>query len=176
MRRIIWIPVAILIFNSCEKLDKLTQFDIDYETSFTIPGTIGIGLPIDIITPEVQTNSKQEFSGNNTKQELVEEIILKKMKLTITSPTESDFSFLNGIIIYLNAPGLEETKVAWKDPIPESAGNSFDLETSNADLKEYIFHDQFELRVKSKTDEVIDEDHEVKVNTVFRVDAKVLGQ
>ena len=179
MMRLITIIALItttFVISSCEKVDELTQFDIDYSTSFTIPGSTGLDVPFDLRTPEVETNSQQEFSGQDTKEDLVEEIVLEEMNLSIQSPSDGDFSFLNGLTIYISADGMEGTKLAWKDSIPDSVGNTLQLETSPEDMKEYIFKDHFQLRVKSKTDEVIDQDHEIDVNSVFHVDAEILGQ
>lgn len=173
------IPITLLLFlsfASCEQVDELTQFEMDYTTSFTIPGTLGMDVPIDLQTPEIQTNSTEKFSGQDTREDLVEEIVLQNMNLSIQSPSDGDFSFLNGLTIYLSAEGMEEIKVAWKDSIPEDPGSTLELETATADLKEYIFKDQFQLRIQSRTDEIIDQDHEVRVESVFFVDAKVLGQ
>jgi hypothetical protein len=161
---------------ACEQVDELTQFEMDYSTSFTIPGTIGMDIPIDLRTPEIQTNTTEKFSGQDTREDLVEEIVLREMNLSIESPSNGDFSFLNGLTIFLSAEGMEEVKVAWKDSIPEDAGSNLQLKTASADLKEYIFKDQFQLRVQSQTDEIIDQDHEVQVESVFHVDAEILGQ
>ena len=176
MKWITLVALMTLLFTSCEKVEELTQFDMDYNTSFTIPGTIGVDMPIDMQTPEIETNSEQKFSGQDTKKDLIEEIVLKEMNLSIQSPSDGDFSFLNGLTIYINASGMEETRLAWKDSIPDTAGSTLQLETTPEDLKEYIFKDHFNLRVVSQTDEIIDQDHEVDVNSVFHVDAKILGQ
>lgn len=176
MRMTALIMIIALLFASCEQVDELTEFDMNYETSFTIPGTIGLDMPIDIQTPEIETNSQQKFSGQDTKKDLIEEIVLNEMELSIQSPSDGDFSFLNELTIYINAEGLEEIKIAWKDSIPDTVGSELSLETASNDLKQYIFEDAFSLRVKSKTDEVIDQDHEVNVSSVFHVNAKILGQ
>ena len=177
MKKFITITMVLaLSLAACEQVDELTQFEMDYTTSFTIPGTIGMDVPIDLQTPEIQTNSTEKFSGQDTREDLIEEIVLREMNLSIESPSGGDFSFLNGLTIFLNAEGMEEVKVAWKESIPEDPGSTLQLETASADLKEYIFKDQFQLRVQSQTDEIIDQDHEVQVASVFHVDAEILGQ
>ncbi|HKL37590.1 MAG TPA: hypothetical protein VJ876_01760 [Bacteroidales bacterium] len=175
-KRITITLLLVLSLASCEQVDELTQFEMDYTTSFTIPGTIGMDVPFDLHTPEIQTNSEEKFSGQDTRKDLVEEIVLQEMNLSIQSPSDGDFSFLNGLTIYLSAEGMEEIKVAWKDSIPENPGSTLQLETATADLKDYIFKDQFQLRLQSRTDEIIDQDHEVRVESVFFVDAEILGQ
>jgi hypothetical protein len=63
-------------FSSCKKLNKLTQFDIVYDTDFTIPSSTGINLPTNIITPDFATNSESTLSINDTRKDLIERIIL----------------------------------------------------------------------------------------------------
>jgi len=177
MQKLITITMVLaLSLAACEQVDKLTQFEMDYTTSFTIPGTIGMDVPFDLRTPEIQTNTEEQFSGQDTREGLVEEIVLREMDLSIQSPSDGDFSFLNGLTIFLSAEGMEEVKVAWKDSIPEDPGSTLELETASADLKEYLFKDQFQLRIQSRTDEIIDQDHEVQVESIFFVDAEILGQ
>ncbi len=175
MKRSIILILFALALTQCDQLDKLTQFDVDYDTSVTISSTVGLDVPFEIATPEVTTNSESEFEVNDTRKDLVEEITLKKLSLMITVPDDGDFDFLNDIEVYISADGLEEKKVAWKDNIPESIGNSLDLETSDIDLQEYIKKDSFNLRIKTTTDKVITQDHEIEIHSVFHVDAKILG-
>ena len=173
-RSIIFILFAFAL-TQCDQLDKLTQFDVDYDTSVTISSTVGLDVPFEIATPEVTTNSESEFEVNDTRKDLIEEITLKNLSLMITVPDDGNFDFLNDIEVYISADGLEEKKVAWKNNIPESIGNSMELETSDIDLQEYIKKDSFNLRVKTTTDKVITQDHEIEIHSVFHVNAKILG-
>lgn len=165
----------VLLFPGCKALDKLTQFDMNYNESFTVPSTTGISLPVDIITPEIATSSESEFSVNDTRKDLIEKINLKTMSLTLTSPADGNLSFLNSITIYLSAEGLSEIKLAWNNNIPENTGTVINLETTDSDLKEYIKKDKFSLRVNTVTDKLITSDHQIKADMVFFVDAKILG-
>ncbi len=169
---------SVLIFLSvtrCKKLDKLTQFDIVYHTEITISSGIPMDLPFDIPTPPIETNSAQEFENNNTHKDLIEEIKLKKMELTITDPANGRFDFLRSIEIYIQADGLPEKKIAWKDNIPDTIGNTLELETTGDDLQEYIKKDSFSLKTKVVTDQIISRDYTVDITTIFHVNAKILG-
>ncbi|MGN6492578.1 MAG: hypothetical protein ACTHLE_11325 [Agriterribacter sp.] len=168
--------IAILvIFSSCEKLAKLTQFDIKHNTETTIEAGAAANLPFEVSTPEVSTNSQSEFEGNNTNSSLVESVKLKQLKLQITSPSNRNFDFLNDIELYLSADGEEEAKIAWKYDIGDNTGNELTLETGAEELKKYLVKDKYRLRLSITTDKVLNEDIEVKINSVFRVDAKILG-
>lgn len=172
----ITIMFSLILFTSgCKEVDKLTQFNMDYDESVTIPSSIGINLPFNLFTPPITTNSTKSFEVNDTRKDLIEQIILKEMTLSISSPSGKDFSFLKSIEIYMSADGLDEIKVAWKDNIDNSVGNSIALETSSSDLQEYIKKDEINLKVTTVTDELILTDYEVNIHSNFFVDAKILG-
>ncbi len=161
---------------SCEKIDKLTQFDKDYTYETTIGSVIGIDLPFDLPTPSIQTNISEELELNNSKVELIEQALVKKLKVTITNPEDGDFDFLNQIEIFINADGLTKEKVAFKYDIPNTIGNVLDMElVPDLDLQEYIKKDKFTLDITIKTDKILFHDTDIKVDATFAIDAKILG-
>jgi len=160
---------------SCKKLDKLTQFDITYHSEVTVPAAVPINVPFDILTPEVETNTEEEFENNNTHKDLIEEITLKKLVLTIIDPADETFDFLNSIEVYIETDDLPEKKIAWKEDIPENGLQQLELDTSGEDLKEYLMEDSFKLKVKTKTDHATTRDITIDIKTVFHVNAKILG-
>lgn len=177
MKKVKWFLVlfTFVVLFSCDKLDELTKFDMEYSQRTTIPSSMGIDLPFDIYTPETETNSESKFEVNDTRKDLIEEIRLTELELVIITPTDSDFSFLNSIDVFISAEGLDEIKIASQPEVPENVGNTLNLETMDVDLKEYIKKDQFSLRLNTVTDEFISSDHEIEVNSTFFVDAKILG-
>jgi len=166
---------AVVWLGSCEKLSELTQFDLTYHTEVTIPASIPVNVPFDIVTPEITTNIEEEFESYNTHKDLIEEIALKELELTITDPADADFDFLNSIEVSIEADDLPEKTIAWKDNIPEDGLKSLTLDVSGEDIKDYLFADSFKLKISTKTDQVLSEDVTIDVKTVFHVDAKILG-
>jgi len=175
MRNSILILSILFLTISCDKIDELTKFNLNYKSSVVIPASTGIDLPFDVFTPEMETDSESQFEVNDTRKDLIEEIKLTELNLVITSPDNADFSFLNSIEVYIAADGLEEIKIAEKEEVDENAGNTLDVDVFDVDLKEYIKKDNFNLRLKTVTDEVISTDHQIEVNSTFFVDAKILG-
>ena len=167
--------VLIFLTMSCKEIDKLTQFEMDYNETISIASTFGINLPFNLITPNITSNSQETFAINDTRKDLIENIQLTQMTMNLISPEGEDFSFLKSIDIYIGAEGLNEIKVAWNEDIDNSVGNTLQLSTSSSDLKEYIKNDEFYLKVTSVTDELILSDHEIEVLSKFFVDAKILG-
>lgn len=174
-KQILILSCIILSFIGCEKIDEVTQFDMEFNETVVIPSTIGVNLPFNILTPNIETNSESTFAVNDTRKDLIEEITLKTLNLTLTSPSNADFSFLTSIIVYISAEDLPEIKVAWKDRIPDDIGNVLDLELSDVDLKEYIQKDEFDIRLNTTTNKLLLSDHSINLHSVFFVDAKILG-
>lgn len=177
MRKLIILTAIVFIaVSGCKQIDKLTQFTMKYDETVTVPSNIGINLPFNILSPPITTNSETEFSVNNTHKDLIEEIRLTKLNLSITAPTGADFSFLKSIRIYISADGLDEIEIAWLDNVPADAGSEIALETANDDIKEYIKKDSFSLRLNTVTDEILTSDYQINIHSEFFVDAKILGQ
>ncbi len=179
MKKSLLVAVILLVFLTlfgCKMLNKLTQFDVPYTTSFTIPAAPLMGLLSDIYTPDITTNSEQTFSGNNTAANLVQEVTLESLKLTITSPQGKTFDFLKSAEVYIRADGLPEVKVASIDNINDATvGNTLEMIPSGGNLKEYLKKDVIKLTIRSTTDKVLSQSVEVRIDAVFMVDAKILG-
>jgi len=149
---------------------------MEFDQTVVVPATAGISLPFNLLTPETETNSEMEFSINDTRKDLVEEIRLTSLTLTVSSPANSDFSFLSSIDVFISADGLAEERIAWNNAVPANAGTTLQLATTTTDLKEYIKKDRFKLRLNTVTDEFLTQDHHIAIHSVFFVDAEILGQ
>ena len=112
---------------------------------------------------------------NDTRKDLIEEIRLTSLILTLNAPDNADFSFLESISVYMNAQDLPEVEIAWEDDVPDNAGNQISLNVSNEDFKEYIKKDEFSLRVNTITDEILTSDHQIDIASSFFIDGKILG-
>lgn len=165
-----------LVVAGCKEVDKLTQFSMDYSNNVTIPSSSGVNLPFSVFTPPTETDSESKFEVNDTRKDLIEEIMLTELELTLTSPSDGDFSFLESIRIFIEADGLDGKEIAWNEDVPDNVGNTLQLNTSNSDLQAYIKKESFRLRITTVTDETLNTDHDINVRSQFFVDAKVLGQ
>lgn len=148
---------------------------MDYNSDYTYSAGIPVNLPITLNSPDVTTNSEQEFAINDTRKDLIESIKAKDVKLSITAPAGKTFSFLKDVRIYILADGLPETEVAEKLNIDNSVGGELPLTVFDVELKDYIKADKFKLKVVSTTDEVLTGNVQVHIYTNFFVDAKILG-
>jgi len=167
--------IVFTILTSCDVIDELTKFDLDYQTNYSIAPTILIDTPFNLDTPDITTDSESSFENNNTHKDLIESIKLKSIKMTIESPENGNFNFLKEIYVYINADGLEETEIANTVIHDNTNSNVIELDVLGQELKTYLKEDNFNLRIKTITDETISETHTIVVDTKFRVDAKILG-
>ncbi len=162
-----------VIASSCKKIDELLTFYIPLETEITIENNIGISSPFEIPTPDVTTNSDKEFENNNTAGNLIKDISLEELKLTITSPSDKTFSFLKSVHIYISTDDDDEVELAYKDDI-ESEAESIDLITTDKKLDKYIKAESYKLRTEVVTRETLTQDVTVKINMKFKITADPL--
>jgi hypothetical protein len=164
------ITLVMLLVFSCSVVDKLLTFTISDEYSFTIPSEIPVGLPLDVITPDIPSSSSTEFKNNNTNANLVKDVKLSELKLTITDPVNKTFSFLKSIHIYISTDGAKEVELAFLENI-NSTTNSISLTTTDNKLDEYIKASTYKLRIKAITKEALTTDIKVKSEMKFKVTA-----
>lgn len=169
---IIAILVSATIFTSSCK--KLLTFNVSDSTTTTIDvNPLPISSPIEIPTPDITTNSESEFEQNDTKIELVKEIILKELDLTITSPDDKTFSFLKSIEIFISADGEDETKLAWDTDVSSDA-KVINLTCSKEALDRYVKKSKYKLKTKVTTRETLTKSVDLKIDFTFQVTADPL--
>ncbi|GGW57508.1 hypothetical protein GCM10008085_06380 [Winogradskyella epiphytica] len=163
------------MLSNCDVIDELTHFDIDLQTNYSVPATTLIDTPFNFNTPEVTTESESTFENNDTNSNLIESIKLKRIKLTIDSPTEGNFNFLREMHVYIKADNVEEVEIANIYDLQNTNSNNLELDVLGEELEAYIKKDSYQLRIKTITDETLNQTHDITIDTKFRVDAKILG-
>ena len=165
----------IFVFLGCKIIDELTHFDIDYNYTFTLLSFGGLNPNLDINTNDIENDTESTFENNDTRKDLVERATLKKFNVTILDPTDAKFTFINKVEIFVNAEGLEEKLIAWKDNIPSNIGNYLVLETTSSDIKKYLTSDAIRVRLKTTSSSPLTEDLLLDLKSTVEVDAKILG-
>ncbi len=162
------------LLGACKKIDEWTHFTLVVEENTTIDAVPVLpDVPLNIPIPAVPTNSKSVFENNNTNKDLVEEARLTKMTLSVESPANGTFSFMQSVEIYIQADGLPEVLIASKQNVPPE--KTIELDVVDRNLVEYVKKDQLEFRVKTVIDEILLETYTIKVRSEFFIDAKILG-
>ena len=165
--------VALVLLQGCNDMSDLLSFQLSDTTSFTIQSTSPLSLPFEVATPDVTTNSTQRFQNHNTKAELIRDVKLKEVALTITEPADKTFSFLKSIHIYISTDDLEEIELAFLEDI-ETTSNHIVLAPVEHKLDQYIKSRSYKLRTEVVTRETFTQDIEVKADITFSVMADPL--
>lgn len=172
MRKIIALLLCLSIFlSNCSK-NNLTEFDMGYQVSLTIPSTTGINIPLSLMTPDIATNSTTEFKNKGTDASRVKEVKLTKAVLTITNPPGKTFSFLKSIHVVISTAGSPDVEIAFLDNVPNL--NRITLTTTGASLDPYIKSDKFKISVQVVTKETILQDISIQADLAFHVKADLL--
>ncbi len=170
--------IAFSAFLNCDvvdKLDELTKFEMDYQTTYSIPPVGVVGLPVSLTSQNIETNSDSTFSNNKTSKNSVESIKLKSMVLNISSPEDANFNFLKEIHIYIKSENVEETEMANLMAIENLDTRTLVLDVLDKELEAYLKEEAFTLRVNAIADETTSQQIDILIDTTFNVDAKILG-
>lgn len=162
--------LVLLVSASCNEIDKLLTFNITNEASFTIPSSAVLNLPFEVATPDVTTNSSAEFKNNNTNAELVKDIKLDELKLSITNPADKTFSFVKSIRMYISTSASDEIELAYLDNI-SSNSNTLNLTCTQAKLDKYIKASSYKIRTSVTIRETLSQDVTIKARMNFKVTA-----
>ncbi len=164
----------LLLPTSCKKLREITRFDITTVSYATIPSGGIVNLPFQIFTPDIETNSAQEFETNKTEARLVRAAFLKSLTLNIHQPNQANFDFLRSVEIFISAANLEEKRIAAQTDIPQTGLKTLSVGTDDAiDLKDYIKGDKYKLRVQAVTRQLPGSDVTIRINSRFEVEANI---
>lgn len=169
------IVASAMFFAACEQDGLSVTFDLDYTNDFTIESALitDIGVPVDISTPAVNTNSSETFTSNSTELDKLERAELTNLTLTITAPEGQTFSFLNEVKLYIKGQGLDEELVASKTNV-DVTSNTLVMDVESTDVVAHIKSGEFNLRANITTDELVAEDVDVNADMTFKITAKAL--
>ncbi len=168
----IFFSILILSLSSCF-LWKDISFNFSDSVDVTIPATSSL-LPFDLPIPTVSTSSTQAFENQGVLPSQIKDVTLDNLTMTITSPQDQTFAFLDAIYIYIQkSDGSEEQEIAYAENI-ESDSQSITLQTTGINLVDYINDpDGYKLRIKVKVKQVLSNDVDLHIDLNFKVTARV---
>lgn len=159
------------IMTGCNKAG--INFSLSNQADFRVESSSPINLPFEMGTPEVTTNSSQEFQNNNTAANLIKEVKLEELKLTIMSPSGKTFSFLKSVQIFISTNSNDEIELASLDNIASSS-QTISLNTSTQNLDKYVKSNNYKLRTRVVTKETVTQAIDIRANIKFRIKASPL--
>ncbi|MCC2548884.1 hypothetical protein LJY25_20715 [Hymenobacter sp. BT175] len=178
MKKLLFLgPFLLLLLGvlSCEKadIDKLLTFYIDDSQTIRIPANSPVGVLTTLPGVSVTTRSSETFRNNNTSAELVKDVSLNKLTLTITSPSTQTFDFLESIELYISTDQSDQILLASLSSIPRGV-RSIELNSANAKLDKYIKASAFTLTTKVKASGLLTQEVTIKADSRFKVTADPL--
>lgn len=170
------IVASLMVFSSaCEKAKEGVTFTLSTRSEVTIPSTTGLNLPINLLSPDITTNSNSSFASNRTTPALVREIKLSRLDINIMSPNQTTFDFLRTLRVYMSAPDLPEVELASAVDIPADGRRSLELTVDkDTNFKEYLVKDRISLRVQATTRQLVTSDTKLEVLPAFEVRASLI--
>lgn len=187
MKKAIFLGIVFIVFaGACNKVKQLADINVDFpfDQMVNVPAVNlngseifspgGLFLPFPAVP--VASNSKQQMANYNTAAEKVVKVDLKRMALTIVSPPEENFNYLDNVQLYLSANNLPEVLIAYQYNIPKGQ-NTLNLETvTGVNLKDYYLQDTIYLRMTAHINALPAQSGEqLKISTVFHMLANPLN-
>lgn len=170
LRKLLYGCLGVALLVGCNEIDDLLTFTVSDRTTLRIESTSPLNLPLEIPTPAVSSNSQQQYENNNTRADLVRDVKLDQLTLSITAPDGKTFSFLKTIRIFISADQQKEIELASLENITTPSG-SIELVPTATKLDNYAKAPSYSLRTEVTTDETLTQDVDVQVDLKFRVTA-----
>lgn len=164
------ILLAAVLVYACDDVEKLLTFRISDSTDIRIEGSSPLGLPLGIPTPPVTSNSEQQFENNHSSKNLVKDVKLEQLKLTITDPQSMTFSFLKSIRVFISSDQSDEIELASLENISTNE-NTVELTPTDEKLDRYVKASSYNLRTEVVTDETLTQPVDIRVDLKFIVTA-----
>jgi hypothetical protein len=168
--------LLLLATFSCKEVDKLLTFYIEDEQSITVPAQTTNGFPLGALIPlspvAVNTNSETEFENNDTRTDLVKNVKLDKLTLTLTDPNQN-FDFLKDVEIFISTDSNDELKVAYLYDIP-TGKNQLELIPTGENLDKYVKASSYKIRTAARLRKAITNDVVIRAGMRFKVTADPL--
>ncbi|WP_400193074.1 hypothetical protein [Hymenobacter sp. B81] len=166
------LAVALVATAACKKIDKLLTFYIEDSQNIRIArnSVIGVLPPIPVA---VTTRSNEKFSNEGTQADLVKDVSLDKLTLTITDPNNANFNFLESIAIYISTDANDRVPLASLSNVPRNQA-VIELQPSGTKLDKYLKADSYTLTTEAKIRETVTQDISVRTDSRFKVTADPL--
>ena len=163
--------ISIVLFSSCSLIEDIIKIPIKITDEFTVPPLTGINTVVAPVTKDSSTDIEQQMSINDSRKDKIKSIKLKKCVLTIQN-SNTDFSFVNDLQVYLNAEGQEEVLIATAMDIDPDA-TSLDMDVHSTDLSAYLKQDKVSFKTIVENKEVVLNSIDIEIETKFQITADI---
>ena len=103
---------------------------------------------------------------------LVKDIKLNNLTMTITDPQNQTFGFLKSVHLYISTDSANEIELAYLDSIPPAA-TSISLLTTQLPLDSYVKSATYKLRTQAVCRQLLSQNSTIDVKLRFKVTANL---
>ncbi|MBN2664475.1 MAG: hypothetical protein JXR68_12565 [Bacteroidales bacterium] len=175
MKKTLIFFAIILMLWSCK--NGSVSFYVNDSSNSTIEGQLPINLPFNLPIIPISSTNTTEYENNQTVPDLLEEVNLEDLSISITNPANDDFSFLKAIEISILFSDQDDNEdgvlIATLDNI-NSADKIIHLTPTGANLIPYLKTDSYKLKTKATVNEILLYDVDIKIDLRFKITAKLL--
>jgi hypothetical protein len=150
------------------------RFEVKQQMTTSMASFAGINIPINLPMFDVTIPFSESGEIDDPYLNLIEDIYLKSMKMTIVSPDNITFSFVEDFQLYISNDTYPEIKLAHHFNASPDIGNVLYFAPDKAVLDNYMKNGEYTLRTELVADELIFQDLEIEVLMTF--DVKLVNQ
>ena len=137
--------LCVAFLTSCDKLDELTSYEDSFSATFTFSTQNAAGEGV-TESQEITSTLKEDLKKNKLDMDKAEAKLLDLL-LVLNTP-DVTFADLKSAELYITGNGSEQ-KIAWNNAIPETAGNTLDLEVDkNVDIINTLGSETIKFKIK----------------------------
>ena len=185
MKKILFLILATASLTACHKAknNPNVSFGIPYTQTAALPGVPGYndgniipggGAPMPFTPVKVAINAPQYFAQNRTASGKVISTYLNSMNVSITTPGNHYFDFLDYVELYMSTPSQPEILVAANYSIPYGIKSIDLIVTPGINLKNYINNDSVTVRLNAYVNAVPAPGAQLLLTGKFQVTANPL--
>ncbi|AHJ99613.1 hypothetical protein [Hymenobacter swuensis] len=176
MKKILFLAPVLLVvafLSSCDKIADLLTFYIEDSQSVKIASNFPIGQVVPLTPISVPTRSDEKFKNENTSANLVKDVKLDRLTLTITDPNAENFDFLQSISIYISTNSNDRILLASLDNVPTGV-STLQLTPTKEKLDTYVKASSYTLSTEARIRKPISRDITIRTDSRFKVTADPL--
>ena len=176
MKKILFLAPVLLVMaflSSCDKIADLLTFYIEDSQSVKIASNFPIGQVVPLTPIAVPTRSDEKFKNENTSADLVKDVKLDRLTLTITDPNAENFDFLQSISIYISTNSNDRILLASLENVPTGV-STLQLTPTTQKLDVYVKASSYTLSTEARIRKPISRDITIRTDSRFKVTADPL--
>ena len=150
------------------------RFEVEQKMNTSMTSFAGVNIPINLPMFDVTIPFSESGEIDDPYLNLIEDIYLKSMSMTIIAPDNITFSFVEDFQLYISNDQYPEIKLAHHLNASPDIGNVLYLVPDKAVLDNYMKNGEYTLRTELVADELIFQDLEIEVSMIF--DVKLVNQ